>query len=55
MPLIHSKSDSAFKANVRSLMHDIGKSPHVKDQKQALAIAYAKKAEGRDADPRGKK
>ena len=49
MPLIHSKSDSAFKANVRSLMHDIGKSPHVKNQKQALAIAYATKRRGRAA------
>lgn len=47
MPLIHSSSDSAFKANVRTLMGDIGKSPHVKSRDQALAIAYATKRRGR--------
>ncbi len=47
MPLIHSKSDSAFKANVKTLVGEIGKSPHVKDQRQALAIAYATKRRGR--------
>lgn len=43
MPLIHSKSEPAFKENVRTLMHEVGKSPHVKSQKQALAIAYSEK------------
>jgi len=47
MLLIHSKSDSAFKANVKTLVGEIGKSPHVKDQRQALAIAYATKRRGR--------
>lgn len=43
MPLEHSASKPAFKRNVAALMHDIGKSPHVRDQKQALAIAFATK------------
>jgi hypothetical protein len=53
MPLDHSKSPGAFKTNVRTLMHDVGKSPHVQSREQALAIAYstarragAKKADG---------
>lgn len=41
MPLIHSKSPGAFKTNVRTLMHDVGKSPHVQSREQALAIAYS--------------
>jgi hypothetical protein len=40
MPLDHSKSPGAFKANVATLMHDVGKSPHVQSRQQALAIAY---------------
>ena len=47
MPLIKSKSDAAFKENVRTLMGEIGKSPHVKDRKQALAIAYATQRRGK--------
>jgi hypothetical protein len=53
MPLDHSKSPGAFKTNVRTLMHDVGKSPHVQSREQALAIAYStarragvKKADG---------
>lgn len=51
MPLIHSSSKEAFRTNVRNLMHEVGESPHVQSQKQALAIAYsvgrrAKKAGG---------
>ncbi len=40
MPLVHSGSDKAFKTNVGTLMHDVGKSPHVQSRVQALAIAY---------------
>ena len=47
MPLIHSKSDAAFKTNLKNLMGERGVSPHVKDAKQALAIAYATKRRGR--------
>src|SRR5882724_9066126 len=41
MPLDHSKSPNAFKTNVSTLMHDVGKSPHVQSREQALAIAYS--------------
>lgn len=41
MPLLHSASPSAFDSNVRTLMHEVGKSPHVGSPKQALAIAYS--------------
>lgn len=41
MPLEHSASPGAFKTNVRTLMHEVGKSPHVQSREQALAIAYA--------------
>lgn len=47
MPL--SSGPGSFQRNVRSLMHEVGKSPHVQSREQALAIAYAKergRAEG---------
>jgi hypothetical protein len=47
MPLLKSSSDSAFKANVKTLMGEVGKSPHVQSPKQALKIAYRLKGEGR--------
>jgi hypothetical protein len=47
MPLQHSSSDAAFKANVPALMREIGKSPHVQSRDQALAIAYAIKRRGK--------
>lgn len=40
MPLIKSKSKAAFKKNVETLTGEVGKSPHVQSQKQALAIAF---------------
>ena len=49
MPLIHSKSEPAFKENVRTLMHEVGESPHVQSRKQALAIAYETKRRGKAA------
>jgi hypothetical protein len=42
MPLVSGSSPGAFKQNVRTLMGEIGKSPHVQSREQALAIAYAK-------------
>jgi hypothetical protein len=39
MPLIKSASKPALKQNMRTLYSEIGKSPHVKNQKQAEAIA----------------
>jgi len=47
MPLVHSRSDKAFKANVKTLMHEVGESPHVKSRAQALAIAYETKRRAR--------
>lgn len=47
MPLQRSSSGPAFKANVRTLMGEVGQSPHVQSQKQALAIAYSIKRRGR--------
>ena len=43
MPLKSGKSKKAFKANVKTLMNEVGKSPHVQSKAQALAIAYSKK------------
>ena len=40
MPVTKGKSQKVFDANVKQLMSEIGKSPHVKNQRQALAIAY---------------
>lgn len=47
MPVIKSKSKEAFKENVRNLMHEVGKSPHVQSRAQALAIAYETKRRAR--------
>jgi len=47
MPLDHSRSDAAFKSNVRNLMDEVGHSPHVQSRAQALAIAYDIKRHGR--------
>jgi len=41
MPLIHSASKKARNKNVRTLMHEVGDSPHVQSRKQAIAIAYS--------------
>ncbi len=47
MPLQRSSSGPAFKANVRTLMGEVGKSKHVGSRDQALAIAYSIKRRGR--------
>jgi hypothetical protein len=47
MPLISGSSPAAFKQNVRTLMGEVGKSPHVQSREQALAIAYSKQRRGR--------
>lgn len=53
MPLKHSTSKKAFKSNVKTLMKDVGKSPHVQSKAQALAIAYSEKR--RAGKKKGKK
>lgn len=45
MPLDHSHSKSSFTNNVKTLMGEVGKSPHVQSKKQALAISYATERE----------
>jgi len=47
MPLLRGTSDEVRNANIRTLMGEIGKSPHVQSREQALAIAYAKQRSGR--------
>ncbi len=47
MPLIKSSSKPAFKKNVEVLMGEVGKSPHVKNRAQGLAIAYDTKRRNR--------
>ena len=42
MPLKKGSSKKTISSNIKTLMHEIGKSPHVKNRKQAIAIAYAK-------------
>jgi hypothetical protein len=41
MPLAKSGSPESFSANVKTLLGEVGQSPHVKSRKQALAIAYS--------------
>jgi len=41
MPLIKSASKKARNANIKTLVHEVGESPHVKSVKQAVAIAYS--------------
>jgi hypothetical protein len=57
MPLIHSGSKEAISENIRTLSHEIGKSPHVQSRSQAIAIAMEtarrarKRADGGMAAP----
>ncbi len=49
MPLIKSKSEQALKANIKTLMGEVGKSPHVQSRDQALAVAYSMKRRAKAA------
>ncbi len=42
MPLKKGTSKSIIRDNIDTLMHEVGKSPHVQSKKQAVAIAYSK-------------
>jgi len=42
MPLRKGKSKKVISENIRTLMHEIGKSKHVKSRRQAIAIAFNK-------------
>lgn len=41
MPLIHSASKKARQKNIKTLMHEVGESPHVQSRAQAVAIGYS--------------
>ncbi len=47
MPLLKGKSKKVISANIDTLMSEVGKSPHVKSRKQAIAIAYSKAGKSR--------
>jgi hypothetical protein len=53
MPIEHSETPSSFKRNVRTLMHEVGKSPHVQSRAQALAVAYATQRRAKHRDMGG--
>ena len=42
MPLKKGSSKKVISGNISTLTKEIGKSPHVKTRKQAIAIAYSK-------------
>lgn len=47
MPLRKGGSKKVISQNIRTLMHEIGKSPHVQSKKQAIAIAFSKAGKSR--------
>jgi len=48
MPLRKGSSKKVISANIRTLMHEMGKSPHVKSRRQAVAIAFSKAGKSRN-------
>ena len=53
MPLEHRKNAEALRRNIRALMGEVGKSPHVASRKQALAIAFETQRRAKRADGGG--
>ena len=53
MPLRKGSSQKVISQNIRTLMHEIGKSPHVQSRKQVIAIAFSKA--GKSYRQKGKK
>ena len=47
MPLKRGSSQKTISANIRTLMHEVGKSPHVQSRQQAIAIAESKARGGK--------
>ena len=47
MPLRKGSSKKVISSNIRTLMHEVGKSPHVQSRRQAVAIAFAKAGKSR--------
>ena len=50
MPLRKGSSQKVISSNIKTLMHEIGKSPHVQSRKQAIAIAFSKAGKSRKKD-----
>ncbi len=48
MPLKKGSSKKTISANIGTLMGEIGKSKHVKNRKQAIAIAFSKAGRSRN-------
>lgn len=42
MPLQTGTSKKVLQANIHTLLKEVGKSKHIKNKKQAIAIAYSK-------------
>ena len=42
MPLKKGFSAKTISANISTMMHEVGKSPHIQSKKQAIAIAFSK-------------
>jgi hypothetical protein len=50
MPLLSGSSKKVIGENIGTLMGEIGKSPHVKSRKQAIAIAFSKAGKSKKKD-----
>lgn len=55
MPLLKGSSKKTISKNIGTLMHEIGKSPHIQSRKQAIAVAFSKAGKSRRKKRRGKK
>ncbi len=47
MPLKKSASKKALKSNIKTLVGEVGKSPHIQSKAQALAVAYSEQRRAR--------
>jgi len=47
VPLRKGSGKKTISSNIRTLMHEIGKSKHVKSRKQAIAVAFSKAGKSR--------
>lgn len=55
MPLFKGASKKVIQKNIKTLMHEIGKSPHVQSREQAIAIAFSKARESKRKRSRKRK
>ncbi len=54
MPLKKGSSKKTISVNIGTLIGEIGKSPHVKNRKQAIAIALSKAGKSRKTSKKKK-